>query len=148
MSYLLTYSNWKKINEAANGNISSADLTEIPLPSTQSDDHVLNKIAADAYSDMVTAAKNDGISWEVSDSYRPLEVQKKLAIEKGLYSQGGLAAEPGKSNHGWGSAVDLKIGRFSKEFEAKDPMFNDLHLKIKEVENKFEPALLEYIHKE
>ena len=38
--------------------------------------------------------------------------------------------------------------KFSKEFEAKDPMFNDLYLRIQEVKNVFEPTLLEYKHKE
>ena len=38
--------------------------------------------------------------------------------------------------------------KFSKEIEAKDPMFNDLYVKIQEVKNKFEPTLLEYVHKE
>jgi len=38
--------------------------------------------------------------------------------------------------------------KFSKELEAKDPMFKDLYLKIQEVKNKFEPALLDYVHKE
>jgi hypothetical protein len=36
-----------------------------------------------------------------------------LVKRKGLYSKGGLAAQPGTSNHGWGSAVDLnfKVGK-------------------------------------
>jgi hypothetical protein len=38
--------------------------------------------------------------------------------------------------------------KFGKEFEAKDPMFNDLYLRIQEVKNVFEPTLLEYKHKE
>ena len=38
--------------------------------------------------------------------------------------------------------------KFTKEFEAKDPIFNDLYLQIQEVKNKFEPTLLDYIHKE
>jgi len=38
--------------------------------------------------------------------------------------------------------------KFGKEFLAKDPMFNELYLRIQEVKNKFEPTLLEYVHKE
>lgn len=32
-----------------------------------------------------------------------------LVRRKGLYSQGGLAASPGTSNHGWGLALDLRL---------------------------------------
>ena len=38
----------------------------------------------------------------ITDSYRTLAEQRRLA-----YTKGGLAATPGKSNHGWGLAVDL-----------------------------------------
>ena len=38
------------------------------------------------------------------------EAQVDVARRKGLYSQGGLAAQPGTSNHGWGKAVDLGGG--------------------------------------
>ena len=37
------------------------------------------------------------------------EVQVDLAERKGLYSQGGLAAKPGTSDHGWGRALDLDL---------------------------------------
>ena len=35
--------------------------------------------------------------------------QVDLARRKGLYSQGGLAAKPGTSEHGWGMATDLDL---------------------------------------
>jgi D-alanyl-D-alanine carboxypeptidase len=38
----------------------------------------------------------------ITDSYRTLAEQRRLA-----YTKGGLAATPGKSNHGWGLAIDL-----------------------------------------
>lgn len=38
----------------------------------------------------------------ITDSYRTLAEQRRLA-----YTKGGLAATPGTSNHGWGLAVDL-----------------------------------------
>lgn len=38
----------------------------------------------------------------LSDGYRTLASQRKLKAQKG-----GLAATPGKSNHGWGLAIDL-----------------------------------------
>lgn len=114
MPYLLNYSNWKKLHEAENGELPTADLASIPvLPTEFGERHSLNPIAADAYAKMVAAAKADGIEWGITDSYRPLEVQKRLVKEKGLYSQGGLAAAPGTSNHGWGSAVDLDFKKGS-----------------------------------
>lgn len=38
----------------------------------------------------------------ITDSYRTLAEQRRLAA-----TRGGLAATPGKSNHGWGLAIDL-----------------------------------------
>lgn len=72
--------------------------------------HKLRPDAADAYLRMVEAAKADGITWSITDSYRTYDAQVRLAREKGLYSQGGLAARPGTSNHGWGTALDLGGG--------------------------------------
>jgi hypothetical protein len=37
--------------------------------------------------------------------------------------------------------------KFEKEFEAEDPMFGDLSLKIEEVKNKYEPTLIQYAQK-
>ena len=72
--------------------------------------HKLIDPAAQAYKRMVQAAAADGIEWTITDSYRTYEAQVDVARRKGLYSQGGLAAEPGTSNHGWGKAVDLGGG--------------------------------------
>jgi D-alanyl-D-alanine carboxypeptidase len=76
--------------------------------------HRLQKGAAEAYKRMTQAANNDGIYWSISKSYRTYEEQVRLAqpppIGVGLYSEGGLAAEPGTSNHGWALAVDLGDG--------------------------------------
>jgi hypothetical protein len=63
--------------------------------------------AADAYRQMAAAAQAAGINLRVTDSYRPYDDQVAVARSKGLYSQGGLAAEPGTSTHGWGLSVDL-----------------------------------------
>ena len=38
----------------------------------------------------------------VTDSYRSYEAQVDVAGRKGLYKNGGLAAVPGTSDHGWG----------------------------------------------
>lgn len=71
--------------------------------------HRLNKQAAAAYKQMAEAAAKEGITWSVSSSYRTYDQQVAVAREKGLYSQGGLAATPGRSKHGWGSALDLGL---------------------------------------
>lgn len=108
MHKILSYSEF--INEAANGQLDRSELEPIKgAGSSKTKGHMLNDIAAKAYSEMVAAAEEDGVSWEITDSYRDYEAQVDVAARKGLYSQGGLAAVPGTSNHGWGSAVDLKL---------------------------------------
>ena len=58
---------------------------------------------------MEAAARADGVTFGVIASYRDVPNQQRLAQEKGLYSEGGLAAAPGTSNHGWGLAIDLDL---------------------------------------
>ncbi|MDO8106091.1 M15 family metallopeptidase [Isoptericola sp. b441] len=65
--------------------------------------------AARSFEAMRAAAGADGMSIGVTDSYRPYDAQVDVAARKGLYSQGGLAAVPGTSRHGWGMALDLKL---------------------------------------
>jgi zinc D-Ala-D-Ala carboxypeptidase len=64
---------------------------------------------ASSFRQMVAAAAVDGVRIGVTDSYRSLDQQVDLARRKGLYSQGGLAATPGTSNHGWGLSLDLDL---------------------------------------
>ena len=90
--------------DGTNGRLSTDNLTSIGRG------HFLRDDAARAYIQMVEAARADGITWTITDSYRTYDTQVRLAQEKGLYSQGGLAAYPGTSNHGWGLAVDLGGG--------------------------------------
>ena len=73
-------------------------------------DHRLWAPAAGAFRNMQAAAARDGVTIEVTDSYRSFDRQVDLAERKGLYSQGGLAARPGTSNHGWGRSLDLDTG--------------------------------------
>jgi LAS superfamily LD-carboxypeptidase LdcB len=54
-------------------------------------------------------AKRAGVNIGITDSYRSYTEQVDLAKRKGLYSQGGLAAKPGTSDHGWGLATDLDL---------------------------------------
>ncbi|MCU0271804.1 MAG: M15 family metallopeptidase [Acidimicrobiales bacterium] len=73
------------------------------------DGHRLEANAAAAFLRMEADAARDGVRLGLTDSYRTYEEQVSLAERKGLYSQGGLAATPGTSNHGWGLAVDLDL---------------------------------------
>jgi D-alanyl-D-alanine carboxypeptidase len=71
--------------------------------------HQLWAPAATAFNQMSAAARRDGVTIGVNDSYRSLAGQQKVAQDKGLYSQGGLAAAPGTSTHGWGVSLDLQL---------------------------------------
>jgi D-alanyl-D-alanine carboxypeptidase len=71
--------------------------------------HKLWAPAAEKLNQMIEDAKRDGVKIGITDSYRPYAEQVDLARRKGLYSQGGLAAKPGTSEHGWGMATDLDL---------------------------------------
>ncbi len=72
-------------------------------------EHRLARDAATAFARMRTDAAAAGVNVGVADSYRSFDAQVDLARRKGLYSNGGLAAAPGTSNHGWGLAVDVDV---------------------------------------
>ncbi|NMO53008.1 peptidase M15 [Actinoplanes sp. TBRC 11911] len=71
--------------------------------------HKLWAPAAESLTRMMADAEKDGVKIGITDSYRPYTEQVDLARRKGLYSQGGLAAKPGTSEHGWGMATDLDL---------------------------------------
>ena len=71
--------------------------------------HRLWAPAAAALESMIEAARRDGVKIGITDSYRSYSEQVDLVRRKGLYSQGGLAAKPGTSDHGWGMAADLDL---------------------------------------
>jgi hypothetical protein len=71
--------------------------------------HRLWAPAGEALERLMAAASRDGVRIGITDSYRSYDAQVDVAERKGLYSQGGLAAEPGTSPHGWGIAVDLDL---------------------------------------
>jgi len=71
--------------------------------------HRLYGPAARAFRQMAADAAADGVTIGVTDSYRDYAAQVRLAQQKGLYSEGGLAATPGTSNHGWGLSLDLDL---------------------------------------
>lgn len=84
-------------------------LPDSMLSSIGSGEHRLSKPAAEGFVRMVNAARRDGVTFGVNDSYRSYSEQVDIANRLGLYSQGGLAAAPGTSNHGWGLALDLDL---------------------------------------
>lgn len=90
--------------ELGNGHIPADQLQ----PIAQSG-HRLYGPAATAWDGLVSAAAADGIEMRITDSYRSYDNQVDLARRKGLYKNGGLAAVPGTSNHGWGLAVDADV---------------------------------------
>lgn len=61
--------------------------------------------AAEAFKAMREAAAAEGVDLGVTGAYRTYERQVQLKAEKG-----GLAATPGRSNHGWGLAFDMSFG--------------------------------------
>jgi len=71
--------------------------------------HRLYAPAAASWDQVVQAARDDGIDLRITDSYRSYDQQVDLVRRKGLYSEGGLGARPGTSNHGWGLAVDADV---------------------------------------
>lgn len=87
-----------------NGRLPAAELTPIGQ-----DNHRLYGPAASTYTAMRDAAAREGIALRITDSYRDYAQQVDLAARKGLFSNGGLAAVPGTSNHGWGMAIDANV---------------------------------------
>lgn len=71
--------------------------------------HRLSPEAASSFDKMVTEASNAGVEISITDSYRNYDQQVDLAKRKGLTSEGGYAAFPGTSQHGWGLAVDVNL---------------------------------------
>ncbi len=82
---------------------------EVLAPIGQSGD-ALAPNAARAFDAMKVAAADAGITLSVNDAYRGLDRQQQLAAQLGLYRDGGRAAVPGTSNHGWGLSVDIATG--------------------------------------
>ena len=87
-----------------NGRIPASALS--PVAGTS---HSLWEPAARSLEALRSAAAADGVTIGMTDSYRTYDTQVDLVRRKGLYSQGGLAAAPGTSMHGWGVAVDLQL---------------------------------------
>ena len=78
--------------------------------------HRLAAAAAEAFRAMRADAMGSGVNIGVTDSYRTLDQQVDLAKRKGLYSNGGLAAAPGTSDHGWGLSVDVDVNEVGQRW--------------------------------
>ena len=63
--------------------------------------------AAEAFRRMASDAWRVGVDLKVNDGYRSIEHQHDMAERHGLYRDGGRAAVPGTSTHGWGLSVDV-----------------------------------------
>lgn len=87
-----------------NGRVPLEALTPIGIAG-----HRLWGPAAEAFQLMAQDAAAEGVTIGVTDSYRDHDEQVDLAARKGLYRDGGLAAVPGTSAHGWGIALDLDL---------------------------------------
>lgn len=87
-----------------NGRVPSSALQEVGATG-----HRLWEPAAEQLTRLIQDARRAGVDIGITDSYRSYEAQVDVARRKGLYSQGGLAAVPGTSDHGWGMAVDLDL---------------------------------------
>ncbi|QIK84652.1 D-alanyl-D-alanine carboxypeptidase family protein [Sanguibacter sp. HDW7] len=93
-----------ELKRYGNGTIPASALTEI-----SGSHHKLWEPAATSFEALRAAAKADGVEIGITDSYRTYDTQVDLVRRKGLYTEGGLAAKPGTSNHGWGTALDLRL---------------------------------------
>jgi LAS superfamily LD-carboxypeptidase LdcB len=105
--------------EISNGAIPNSELTVLNKPTGEKGDPKLrlNSKAAIDFNNMVAAAKLEGVNIEVSQGYRDLGSKERgcadgftqwCAWNKYKAGTGNLAARPGTSNHGKGSAVDVK----------------------------------------
>lgn len=98
-----------RASTSKNGKLSASELKSIG-----GNNRLIPK-AADAFLEMEKAAKEDGVIFDVTDSYRTYEVQDaKFDWER--YNETGekkkrgtniAMAYPGTSNHGWGKAIDV-----------------------------------------
>jgi hypothetical protein len=94
----------EELTTFGNGRLPADQLVPISQPG-----HRLYRPAAAAWDSLVAEAAASGLELRITDSYRSYEEQVDLAHRKGLYRNGGLAAVPGTSNHGWGLAVDADV---------------------------------------
>lgn len=93
-----------------NGRIPAEALTSI------GGGHRMYRPAAEAFNRMRADAQAQGVNIGVTDSYRSYDQQVDVARRKGIYGRGGLAAVPGRSNHGWGLSLDLRLDKKAQDW--------------------------------
>lgn len=76
---------------------------------TISDGYRLVEPAAEAFGRLEAAALEAGFALQINSAYRTYDEQVAMVERYGLLSEGGTAAQPGTSEHGWGIAVDLTL---------------------------------------
>jgi hypothetical protein len=91
------------VSTLRNGQVAQEDL----VAAVGGDDFLLEGAPSNSWNAMVAAARADGVDITYGDAYRSLDHQHDVAERLGLFSQGGMAARPGTSNHGLGLAIDL-----------------------------------------
>jgi LAS superfamily LD-carboxypeptidase LdcB len=94
------------LRQFGNGQIPREALTLIGIGQ-----HRLWGPAAESFMAMRADAAAAGVPISITDSYRSFAEQVDLAERKGLTKNGGLAATPGLSEHGWGLAIDADVDR-------------------------------------
>ncbi len=92
--------------EAENGRLDPDTL--VPIDGGQGT-HLLVAEAAAAFEQLRAAALAAGVGFEINSAYRTYDEQVALAERLGTLDEGGTAAEPGLSEHGWGISVDLTL---------------------------------------
>lgn len=89
---------------SGNGRLADSELVDV------GDGHRLARDAAPSWLTLQAACEAaTGQRVTLIDGYRTYEDQVDIARRKGIYGQGGWAAVPGTSNHGWGHAVDADM---------------------------------------
>ena len=78
--------------------------------------HKLWAPAARALERLMADAAASGVRIGITDSYRSFDSQVDVARRRGLYQNGGLAAVPGTSAHGWGMATDHDLDASALEW--------------------------------
>jgi D-alanyl-D-alanine dipeptidase len=84
----------------ANGMIPMEQMASVGAP------HVLERAAAQAFTEMRAAAAAQGVQIPITDSYRSYAAQVAVRAAKGAYV---ATATPGTSVHGWGKALDINL---------------------------------------
>lgn len=94
---------------SSNGAVSASELTHVR------GDIWLHRNTAAAYAQMAAAAAASGVSLSIYPwgGYRDLALQRAMRENPARYNvaPGVVLALPGKSTHGWGTAVDIAGGR-------------------------------------